>query len=179
MAPVRITHFSDLLCSHCAHLHEELESLQGAVDPHALSIESRQFPLDAGCNPHVPQQSEGALRCLAAAVMICLEKHPQAFALQGEIFRRQSELDADLLFALAEPYMSRAALERCAASDATREKLADDIDWAMAHEIEGTPLVLVNGRKTLAYLPFLYAMAVTGGDADHPAFQGLPAPSVP
>jgi serine/threonine-protein kinase len=177
MAPVRITTFSDLMCSHCSHLHEELERLRGAAPPDAFSIESRKFPLHASCNPYLPPGGPGALRCLAARVMICLEEHPQAYALEGRILQRHADLTDDLLFELAESYMSRAALEHCAASAQTQAKLDDDIAWAMAHHIEGTPLVLVNGRKTLPYLPFLYAMAMTGGDANHAIFEGLPAPT--
>ncbi len=175
MAPVRITQFVDLMCSHCANLHEELEQLRASVPPNSISIESRKFPLHASCNPYVPPGGDG-LRCLAALALICLERHPQAFEVEGQVLRNQAALSRDLLFRVTEPYMPRAALERCMASPETRAKLDEDIAWAAEHGIEGTPMVLVNGRKTLPYLPFLYAMALTGGDADHAAFQGLPAP---
>ena len=36
-------------------------------------------------------------------------------------------------------------------------------------------LVLVNGRKATSFPPFLYAMVLTGGHTDHPAFATLPA----
>ena len=42
---------------------------------------------------------------------------------------------------------------------------------------EGTPLVLVNGRRGAAFGPFLYAMVLTKGSPDHPAFAGLPPPN--
>ena len=63
-----------------------------------------------------------------------------------------------------------------AADPGTEAKLRSDIAWAMAHEIRGTPLVLVNGRKASAFAPFLYAMVITGGDTEHPAFASLPRP---
>ena len=50
---------------------------------------------------------------------------------------------------------------------------------ATRHEFEGTPLVLVNGRKGSAFGPFLYAMVLTEGRPDHPAFGALPAPKPP
>ena len=37
------------------------------------------------------------------------------------------------------------------ASATTEAKLLDDIAWAVEHDIHGTPLVLVNGRKAPAF----------------------------
>ncbi len=178
MAPVRITVFSDPLCSHCADLHDDLEQLLDAAPPHTIAVESRKFPLHGGCNPYLANTGEPPLRCLATQVLICLEDHPQAFEIEGSVLAVQRELSVDRLFAETAPFAPRAVLEQCAASRETQAKLGADIEWAMAHAIEGTPLVLVNGRKTPPYLPFLYAMAVSGGDPDHPAFRDLPPPSL-
>ena len=55
------------------------------------------------------------------------------------------------------------------------QKLKSDIELAARYQIDGTPLVLVNGRKATSFPPFLYAMVLTGGRTDHPAFATLPA----
>jgi serine/threonine-protein kinase len=60
------------------------------------------------------------------------------------------------------------------ASAETNAKLQDDIQLALRYELDGTPLVLLNGRKAVAFAPFLYAMVLTGGALDDPAFASLP-----
>jgi hypothetical protein len=177
MAPVRITTFSDPLCSHCAELHEELEQLLDVAPPNTIALESRLFPLHQSCNPYLGVGGGPELRCLAARVLICLGERPDSFEIEGRILASQRELTRERLFELTAPYVPRAVLEQCVASPETQAKLDSDIEWAVAHEIEGTPMVLVNGRKSLAYLPFLYVMAATGGDTDHAVFRDLPPPS--
>jgi hypothetical protein len=73
--------------------------------------------------------------------------------------------------------VSRPRLEACVASPETQAKLRADVDLAARYEIDGTPLVLLNGRKGTSFPPFLYAMILTGGRSDHPAFGNLPAPN--
>ena len=72
--------------------------------------------------------------------------------------------------------MPREELKECIESRQTEAKLQDDIAWAAQHGIRGTPLVLVNGRQAPPFLPFLYAMVLSEGDLEHPAFEALPPP---
>ena len=46
----------------------------------------------------------------------------------------------------------------------------------MAQRIQGTPLVLVNGKKASPNPAFLLALVLAGGDPQHPAFAALPKP---
>jgi hypothetical protein len=46
----------------------------------------------------------------------------------------------------------------------------------MKHGIQGTPLVLVNGRQVSPRAAVLLALVLSGGDASHPAFAALPQP---
>jgi serine/threonine-protein kinase len=71
----------------------------------------------------------------------------------------------------------RVALAACMASPDTQAKLLADIQWAEEHGIQGTPLVLVNGRQAAAFPAFLYALVLAGGDPGHPAFAALPPPT--
>ena len=71
----------------------------------------------------------------------------------------------------------RKSLEACLASPETERKLQQDIASAARFGIDGTPLVLVNGRRGTSFGPFLYAMILTGGDASDPAFASLPPPN--
>ncbi len=176
-APVRITEFTDVLCSHCADLHETLETLRQQLPPGSFVVEPRQFPLDGECNSEV--QMRGApVRCLAAKALICMEGRPEAQVYAGVLFARQRQLQPDLVFELASPYIARAQLERCVADPATQKKLDADVALAKSYDISGTPLVLVNGRKGSAGAAFLYTMALTKGSPDDPGFALLP-PSDP
>ena len=174
-APVRLVDFTHPLCPACADLHYNLDVFRQSMPQGLFSIEPRHFPLDGQCNPLIPDD-RGGLRCLAAKAQICLEGRPEAFTFSGEIFEHQQELTVEKVYELASPYLARADLERCVASSETARKLEADIRYAADREISGTPLLLFNGREAPAYGPFLYALILTRGDVDHPAFDDLPPP---
>jgi serine/threonine-protein kinase len=171
-APIRITEFTDILCSHCADFHESLGVLREMLPSDSFALEPRQFPLDSECNPAVEKSSGDGVRCLAARAMVCLEEDWMSFA--DALFENQRWLTKQSIYELAAPFMSRERLEDCVASRQTEAKLRDDIAWAVQHEIQGTPLLLVNGREVPASLHFLYAIVLAEADPEHPAFAVLP-----
>jgi serine/threonine-protein kinase len=175
-APVRITGFSDPLCSHCADLHEALAEIRRQLPPDRFALEQRHFPLDGACNPAIPQKADDPIRCIAARAQICFEGRPEAFAYSAAIYGNQRRLDEEKVYALAAPVVDRSSLRACIESSETGAKLAEDIEWARELRIRGTPLVLVNGRPGTPFPPFLLAMLLAEGDPDHPAFEALPAP---
>ena len=176
-APVRITEFTDILCGHCAELHKTLASLRKSAPSGSFSVEPRQFPLDAGCNPLV-QRSNEPVRCLAAKVEICMEGRPGALDLTTALFENQKGLPGGVTFALAEPFRKRADLQACVESPETAAKLDDDVRYARrVLNPDGTPIVLINGRLGSSFGPFLYAMVLTRGGPDDPAFTALPPPA--
>jgi serine/threonine-protein kinase len=175
-APVRITEFTDVRCPHCADLHEALKHLRQNAPADGFQIEPRQFPLDGACNPAVRQSGGDPVRCLAAKAQICMEGHPAFFDYAGSLFARQRSLTVDQVYALAAPYKPRPQMEACVTSAETQARVEEDAREATRHDFDGTPLVLVNGRKGSSYGPFLYAMVLTRGVPDHPAFASLPAP---
>ncbi len=176
-APVRITEFTDVLCSHCADLHETLATLRAQLPPDSFSVEPRQFPLDGECNRSVRMRGLPQ-RCLGAKALICMEGRPEADVLAGVLFERQRQLQPEMVYELASPYVPRAQLERCIADPATQSKLDSDVALAESYGITGTPLVLINGRQGSPSAPFLYAMVLTKGSAQDPAFDLLPPPSL-
>lgn len=165
-APLRITEFTDVLCGHCATLHDSLEEMRARLGAGAFALESRQFPLDAACNPQIPGESTKPVRCLAARAQICIESDPGAFEFAGALFDNQQSLDEARVYELAEPYMRGPDLERCVRAADTEAKLQDDIAWAMEHDIRGTPLVLLNGRVVPNFPPLLYALVMSKGDVE-------------
>jgi serine/threonine-protein kinase len=177
-APVRLTEFTDVRCSHCAELHGVWDELERAVPPGSFSLESRFYPLDAACNTQIRAGATAdPVRCLAPRVQICLEDRPGARALAGALFAEQQTLTPERVWALASAHAPRAELEACVNSDTTSTRLAEDVALAARYDPEGTPIVLVNGRLGSALPPFLYAIVLAGGSPDHPAFAGLPPPN--
>jgi protein-disulfide isomerase len=175
-APVRFTEFTDVRCSHCAELHHVWAELERALPVGTFSLESRFYPLDAGCNSLIRSRAADPVRCLAPRVEICLEDRAGGRELAGALFAEQRTLTTERVYALASAHLPRAQLEECAASPETARKLADDVALAGLYEPEGTPVVLVNGREGAAFPPFLYAIVVARGWPDHPAFASLPSP---
>lgn len=180
-APVRFTEWTDILCGHCAQLHVTMEYFKSALPPGSFSVEARHFPLDGNCNAHLDVRGPESIRCLAARAQICVEPTGQGFEYAGALFRQQhgqadTELTEDSIYTLAAPFLDRPSLEACMASPATDARLRADVDDAWKFKPRGTPLVLVNGRQGTQYGPFLFAMALAGGDPNHPAFAQLPEP---
>jgi uncharacterized membrane protein YdcZ (DUF606 family) len=178
-APLRITEFSDVMCGHCANLWKTMQQLEAALPPQLFSHEMRFYPLDAACNGSIDHESTAPQRCVGARAMICMEGHPDGVEFAGAMFANQRSLSySERVYEIAEPYVSRAGLAACLTDLGTEGKLQDDIAWALQHDIQGTPMVLVNGRVGSAFGPFLYAMVLSGGRGDHPAFEVLP-PATP
>jgi serine/threonine-protein kinase len=171
-----LTEWFDTLCTHCAQLHETLLQLRARLGPDTFSLAPHHYPLDASCNSGIQRASNNPVTCTSARAQICAEGKPGAFELSGELFHAQRELTEPLVLEIAGRYVPPAELEACMKSPETEAKLQSDIAWATEHDIHGTPMLLVGGRKVLAYPPLLYALALTRGSPTHPAFAALPPP---
>jgi serine/threonine-protein kinase len=174
-AKVRVTDWTDPLCPHCAMLHEVLAEIARTVPSGLFSVEPRHFPLDGRCNAGVQRKSEDGTRCVGALASICLEGDPKAFEATGALFAARAQTP-DAVYTALQPFRDAATLKACVDSDAAKKKLEDDVAAAMQFEIEGTPLVLLNGREVRPVPPLLYALILTGGSWQHPAFADLPPP---
>jgi hypothetical protein len=173
-AMVRLTEFTDALCTHCATLHETVSQLQAALPPGSFNLEARHFPLDSACNAEIEGESTTPVRCLAARASICMEGHSGAFAFAGRIYEHQQGLTEEQVFQVASQWMPREELSACVESPETDAKLQDDVAWATEHGIEGTPMVLLDGRPAAPFGPLLFALILTQGDTTHPIFASLP-----
>lgn len=176
-APVRITEFTDVLCSHCADLHATLRMLRERLPAGSFSTDTREFPLDGRCNTLVAPATGDLVRCTAARARVCLQDHPKRDEFAGKLFEAQEGLTADKVLSIADGYVPRATLQSCLADPKTEARLEDDVRLAGRYQPDGTPIVLVNGRLGTSFGPFLYAMVLTGGSPDHPSFASLPPPN--
>jgi serine/threonine-protein kinase len=174
-APVHLVEFTDALCPHCATLHETLADLRQQM-PGSFSVDSRHYPLDGRCNANVRPGAGDPVRCVAAFARVCMEKTKSADDFATAIFANQRSLTLERVYELGAPFLSRPLLEACVKSEETQAKVAEDVAFAATHHIEGTPLVLVNGRRGSAFPPFLFSIILSGGRDRHPAFDALPKP---
>lgn len=173
---LQISEFTDTLCGHCAQMHEILAQLRRSFGPEAFSLAPHQYPLDPACNSAIHRDDSDPIRCLAARVQICAEGKPGEFEFVGSLFQNQTSLTEDKLWELSKSMGSREALEACVRSPETEKKLQDDIAWGVAHGIQGTPFLVINGRQAIAFPPLIYVLALTRGAASHPAYAALPPP---
>ena len=173
-APVKLVEFTDILCGHCRALMSTLEELKKAVPSANLSIEPRYFPLDSQCNKRVSMSSGDGVRCLGAKVQICLEGSAQFWALRSELFENQQALGKEKILEIASKGMPREKLQACIEAPQTQARIDEDVAYATLYNLDGTPLVLLNGRETAPVAPFLYGMMLSKGDAKTKYFASLP-----
>jgi protein-disulfide isomerase/uncharacterized membrane protein len=178
-APVKIVEWTDSKCPHCKSMVEAVAAMKKRVPEGKMSLEARQYPLDGACNPTMPaHMTDGSgTRCLAAKAQICLEGAPDYWELREQLFAAQSALRPETIMTIASSgSVSRSQLEACVNSAETASRLQEDVEYAKQHDIHATPLVVVNGRSVPPSVPFLYALVMSDGDANAPAFKVLPAP---
>jgi len=177
-APVKFVEFTDIACTHCAHLVEVMRQLEQLVPPGRFSVEARNFPLDSACNPAIASTRPDSLSCLGAKVQICLEPARDFWTIREQLFAEQASLTGERILQIASQGLtSRASLDRCLASSETDAKLHEDIAYAMKFSPRGTPILLINGREGTPVPSFLFAMAMSNANPNAPAFSALPPAS--
>jgi len=176
-SPVHLIDWIDIRCPHCKHLDEALDEIRRATPASSWSEEGRQFPLDSECNPKIARSDGSHVACLAAKVLICLGGSPRGRQVRAAFFQKQGRLDTDDIWQIAaDSAEQRQSLDACVSSQVTADMLQDDINYATQHRIEGTPLVVINGRQAPGFPPFIYAMIIAGGDSNAAGFKILPPP---
>ncbi len=175
--PVQLVEWIDIQCPHCKNLSFALEELREVTPPNSWAIESRHFPLDKECNPHAFPSKKPGVSCLAAKILICLSDQPTLDDVKLELLRQQSFLSIEGIWnTVTTDADERKTIETCVNSPETAKQLKEDIDYAETHNIRGTPLVVINGRKASSLPPVIYALILAKGDSNAPAFAALPAP---
>ena len=180
-APVKLVDFTDILCGHCRAFEQVEGELEKAAPPGSISFEARYFPLDGECNPQIKKAVGDGIRCMGAKVQLCLEGTPKFADVRHTLFSNQQTLTKEKIVELAVAGSGQSAetLLACVNSEETQRKLNEDIDYAMHFHIEGTPLVLVNGRESPPAPRFLLGMAIARGDVSLASVFGTYPPPPP
>lgn len=143
-APVVIVEFSDFQCPHCADFHTNtfpaLRSLYG--DRIRWYFVNRFF---SGPHPHAEA---------AAIAGECANRQGKFWEFADRVFRRQSELDPELLDGIAtELGLDKAAFDQCRADPSVAAEVAADQQEAERLKVDGTPTFIVNGQRVLGAQP--------------------------
>lgn len=179
-APVKLVEWTDGRCPHCATLVGRIAELKRVLPAGLLSVEARHYPLAAECNSTMQRPDPTGVSCAIAQAQVCLEQAPDYWTLREQLFSYQRQLRTvdNVLTVAANGSVDRATLEACLRSPETQAKLDADIKSALAYNLTGTPLVVLNGRKAPANETLIYVLAMVGGDANSPAFAALPSAGV-
>ncbi len=176
-AKVKLVEFTDILCGHCAQFEQLVTELERVAPPGSVSVEARYYPLDSECNPMMKATAKDGVRCYGAKLQLCLESHPKFSQIRHELFANQQRLDQGVMMAIATRYGAEPmVINACIASEDTAARLKQDIEYAAKYGIQGTPMVILNGRETPPAPAFLLGMILSGGDVDAPFFKRLPPP---
>lgn len=145
-APVKIIEFSDTECPLCKRFHPTLKRIV-AEYPGKVAWVYRHFPIDA-IHPRARKQAE-ATECAAE-----LGGNAKFWAYLDRLFEitpSNNRLDPAQLPRIAEYVgLNRAKFEQCLQSGRHAQRVADDVDDAIAAGASGTPYSVVvapDGRK--------------------------------
>lgn len=145
-APVKIIEFSDTECPLCKRFHPTLKRIV-AEYPGKVAWVYRHFPIDA-IHPRARKQAE-ATECAAE-----LGGNAKFWAYLDRLFEitpSNNRLDPAQLPRIAEYVdLNRAKFEQCQQSGRHAQRVADDVDDALAAGATGTPYSVVvapDGRK--------------------------------
>lgn len=177
-APVKVIEWLEITCPHCAQLDQQLAGIKNSTNEKDWSLETRYYPLDSECNPHMNRSRNNGVSCLAAKSLICLsEDREKSHSIRATFFANQKQLSTTMIRDIIRDHnVDMTALTACIESDTTADELADDIEMAQAHNISGTPLVVMNGRPLTAMPHLIYSLILSAADDAAPEFGALPAP---
>ncbi len=144
-ARVKVVEFSDFQCPFCRRAAFTLKPyLKAHKDDVALYF--LHYPLDATCNPAVPQGGH-PVACLAAKASVCAAKQGKFWDYHDGVFENQEKLSRAVLVAQASKVgLDGPGFESCLASDEAMEAVKKDVEQGGKISIQGTPSLFINGR---------------------------------
>ena len=145
-AKVVVADFSDFQCSYCAvaanlvkpALHEFHRNLK---------FYYLNYPIDASCNPSIPQGGH-AHSCFASKAGICAHQKGDFWGFHDELFKNQKQISPEWIQALVEKRgWDWNVFQSCIDSPETKKILDEDIALARKINIGGTPSIFINARR--------------------------------
>ncbi len=114
-----------------------------------VRISYRSFPLDGGCNAYVPNGGH-RLACVAAKSAICAGAEGKLWEMHDKIFDQQENLTASSFADFAKEIgLDVNKFQACLSDAATETQLQKEIQWGESIQLQSTPTIIINGRKTV------------------------------
>lgn len=105
------------------------------------------FPLDASCNPYVPNGMH-QFACAAARSSICAAAQGKFFDFHDLMFDSQENINASTADDVAKEIgLNLDAYQSCLKDSKTESTLQKDMQWGELIGLESTPTLVINGRK--------------------------------
>jgi len=152
-APITIIEFSDFQCPYCRRAEPILEQVMQHY-PGKIRLVYRHFPL--GIHP----LAEGA-----ALAAVCADRQGHFWDYHQRLFAKGADLKpAGLLSIATELGMDPKAWQTCTSDQATRQKVASDIQAGHDAGVTGTPAFFINGIPLKGALPMAEFTRVIDGE---------------
>jgi protein-disulfide isomerase/uncharacterized membrane protein len=144
-APVTIVEFSDFECPYCkfaaTNLKPRLREHQNDIAFYYFS-----YPLDKSCNPYMPRDLHEHA-CDASRAALCADAQGKFWAMHDKLFAHQPNFSHDEILDYAKKVgLDTQRFESCLGSDEIKQKIMANIEAGKSANLEGTPMILVNGR---------------------------------
>lgn len=146
-APITVVEYSDFMCPFCRNIagafHAYLPESQGRV-----RIAFKSYPLDKDCNPSL-QQTIHAGACRLALGGVCAQAQDRFWPYHDKVFGtewKDPQMD-DVVKAAAQAGLDATAFEACLKAPATLARLKEDITEGQRVGVQGTPTLLLNGKR--------------------------------
>ncbi len=151
-APITLVEFSDFQCPHCQRAALVFHNLQ-LRKPGLVRVIFRNYPLDSKCNTKI-QGAGHAAACEAARGAFCAQKQGKFEPYYAEVFQNQSSIAAGEIAKFAEEAgLNVEQFKSCLDSDDAKAAVLRDLQDGDAVGVEGTPTILINGRKVAGLFP--------------------------
>jgi protein-disulfide isomerase len=152
-APITIVEFSDFQCPHCQRAAMVFHNLQ-LRKPGMVRVVFRNYPLDSHCNPKIQGAGGHQVACEAARGSYCAQKQGKFFAYYEQVFENQTDLKPGGVPEFAKKAgLDEVAFQSCLDSEEAKGAIERDLQEGDSIGIEGTPTILINGRKVGGLLP--------------------------
>jgi protein-disulfide isomerase/uncharacterized membrane protein len=146
-APVKVVEYSDFMCPYCRSLAAALTQFVPQAGGRVV-VYFKNYPLDATCNPKLPQSTHPGA-CNLALGSVCAQRQGKFEAYHDKVF--SSELrnpqPADVVRLAGEAGLNALAVQGCLDDPKTKEALVAQIGEGNQLGVSATPTLYVNGKK--------------------------------
>jgi len=139
-----IHEYSDYQCPFCNRYHREVRRIV-ASHPRRVRLVHHQFPLDQACNRLLTKPFHKRA-CQLAKMANCAGKQGAFWAANDLLFQKEHHQMTEAQLA-ARLKLDGAALAACVQDPGTDAALRTEIEGALLHKLDSTPVFLIDGQQ--------------------------------